>query len=35
MLSRQEVKVVHKVSLTLFTYGDENWVREGRENDTT
>ncbi len=35
MLSRQEVKVEHKVSVAAFTSRDEKWVGEGREEDTT
>ncbi len=35
MLSRQEVKVAHKVSVAAFTSRDEKWVGEGREEDTT
>ncbi len=34
MSSRQEVKVEHKVSVAAFTYRDEKWVGEGREEDT-
>ncbi len=34
MLSRQEVKVEHKVSVAVFTSRDEKWVGEGREEDT-
>ncbi len=30
-----EVKVDHKVSLSVFTSRDEKWVVEGREDDTT
>ncbi len=35
MLSIQEVKVEHKVSVAAFTSRDEKWVGEGREEDTT
>ncbi len=35
MLSRQEVKVKHKVSVAAFTSRDKKWVGEGREEDTT
>lgn len=35
ILSRQDVKVENKVSLVLLTSSDENWVGEGREDDTT
>ncbi len=35
MLSRQEVKVEHKVSVAAFTSRAEKWVGEGREEDTT
>ncbi len=35
MLSRQEVKVEHKVSVAAFTSRDEKWICEGREEDTT
>ncbi len=35
ILSRQEVKVEHKVSVAAFTSRDEKWVGEGREEDTT
>ncbi len=35
MLSRQEVKVEHKVSVAAFTSRDDKWVGEGREEDTT
>ncbi len=35
MLSRQEVKVEHKVSVAAFISRDDKWVREGREEDTT
>ncbi len=35
MLSRQEVKVEHKVSVAAFTSRDEKWVGEGREEDIT
>ncbi len=35
MLSRQEVKVEHKVSVAVFTSRDEKWVGEEREEDTT
>ncbi len=35
MLSRQEVKVKHKVSVAAFTSRYEKWVGEGREEDTT
>ncbi len=34
ILSRQEVKVEHKVSVAAFTSRDEKWVGEGREEDT-
>ncbi len=35
ILSRQEVKVMHKVSVAAFTSRAEKWVGEGREEDTT
>ncbi len=35
MLSRQEVKLEHKVSVAAFTSRDEKWVGEGREEDIT
>ncbi len=35
MLSRQEVKLEHKVSVAAFTFRDEKLVGEGREEDTT
>ncbi len=35
ILSRQEVKVTHKVSVAAFTSRAEKWVGEGREEDTT
>ncbi len=35
ILSRQEVKVEHKVSVAAFTSRAEKWVGEGREEDTT
>ncbi len=35
MLSRQEVKVEHKVSVAAFTYRVDKWVGEIREEDTT
>ncbi len=35
MLSRQEVKVEHKVSVAAFTSRDEKWVGEGREENIT
>ncbi len=35
ILSREEVKVEHKVSVTAFTSRDEKWACEGREEDTT
>ncbi len=35
MLSIQEVKVEHKVSLAAFTSRNEKWVGKGREEDTT
>ncbi len=35
MSSRQEVKVEHKVSVAEFTFINEKWVGEGREEDTT
>ncbi len=35
MLSRQDVKVEHKVSVAAFTSRYEKWVGEGREEDTT
>ncbi len=35
ILSRQEVKVEHKVSVAAFTFKDEEWVGEGREEDTS
>ena len=34
MLSRDEVKVEHRVSVAVFTSRDENCVGEGREDDT-
>ncbi len=34
ILSRQEVKVEHKVSVAAFTSSDEKWVGEGREKET-
>ncbi len=35
MLSRQEFKVEHKISVAAFTSRDEKLVGEGREEDTT
>ncbi len=35
ILSRQVVKVEHKVSVAAITFRDEKWVGEGREEDTT
>ncbi len=35
MLSIQEVKVEHKVSVAAFTSRNEKWVGKGREEDTT
>ncbi len=35
MLSRQEVKVEHKVSVAAFTSSDEKWVGKEREEDIT
>ncbi len=35
VLSRQEVKVEHKVSVAAFTSRDEKWVGEEREEDIT
>ncbi len=35
MLSRQEVKVEHKVSVAAFTSRDEKWVGKEREEDIT
>ncbi len=35
ILSRQEVKVVHRVTVAVFTSRAEKCVGEGREEDTT